>query len=116
MITSCFSIVFTFFYLFFFFFFSSRRRHTRSLCDWSSDVCSSDLVAIYDSLDTLIRTLAIDEMGMSGQAECIPKLIGMLQDDHTTGFARVKAIEALGRLRATAASPLLQHILETKQV
>src|SRR5260221_9773206 len=30
---------------FFFFFFSSRRRHTRSLCDWSSDVCSSDLVA-----------------------------------------------------------------------
>src|SRR5690349_23209566 len=28
----------------FFFFFSSRRRHTRSLRDWSSDVCSSDLV------------------------------------------------------------------------
>src|SRR5215204_1786827 len=27
------------------FFFSSRRRHTRSLCDWSSDVCSSDLTA-----------------------------------------------------------------------
>src|SRR5260221_1666110 len=29
----------------FLFFFSSRRRHTRSLCDWSSDVCSSDLRA-----------------------------------------------------------------------
>src|SRR6266496_5790449 len=29
--------------IFFFFFFSSRRRHTRSLRDWSSDVCSSDL-------------------------------------------------------------------------
>src|SRR5204862_3955141 len=29
--------------LVFFFFFSSRRRHTRSLRDWSSDVCSSDL-------------------------------------------------------------------------
>src|SRR5204863_1484733 len=28
---------------FIFFFFSSRRRHTRSLRDWSSDVCSSDL-------------------------------------------------------------------------
>src|SRR6266480_5067960 len=27
----------------FFFFFSSRRRHTRLTCDWSSDVCSSDL-------------------------------------------------------------------------
>src|SRR3989475_11488994 len=30
------------FYIFFFFF-SSRRRHTRFDCDWSSDVCSSDL-------------------------------------------------------------------------
>src|SRR5438270_1181727 len=28
---------------FFLFFFSSRRRHTRFDCDWSSDVCSSDL-------------------------------------------------------------------------
>src|SRR2546427_4707059 len=28
---------------FLFFFFSSRRRHTRFDCDWSSDVCSSDL-------------------------------------------------------------------------
>src|SRR5262245_63281219 len=28
------------------FFFSSRRRHTRCLSDWSSDVCSSDLVPL----------------------------------------------------------------------
>src|SRR5438309_9350284 len=33
--------------LLFFFFFSSRRRHTRWNCDWSSDVCSSDLGAVY---------------------------------------------------------------------
>src|SRR5204863_2372904 len=45
----CFLLFFFFFFLyvfcffFFFFFFSSRRRHTRSLRDWSSDVCSSDL-------------------------------------------------------------------------
>src|SRR5260370_32768284 len=32
-----------FLYTYFFFFFSSRRRHTRFKCDWSSDVCSSDL-------------------------------------------------------------------------
>src|SRR5579862_10028337 len=31
---------------FVFFFFSSRRRHTRWNCDWSSDVCSSDLHGI----------------------------------------------------------------------
>src|SRR5438034_7360029 len=28
------------------FFFSRRIRHTRSLCDWSSDVCSSDLLPV----------------------------------------------------------------------
>src|SRR5437588_10112527 len=33
----------TYSYAYIVFFFSSRRRHTRSLCDWSSDVCSSDL-------------------------------------------------------------------------
>src|SRR5690349_23489875 len=32
--------------IYLFFFFSSRRRHTRSLRDWSSDVCSSDLERI----------------------------------------------------------------------
>src|SRR2546430_11291696 len=32
--------------LFFVFFFSSRRRHTRFDCDWSSDVCSSDLFGL----------------------------------------------------------------------
>src|SRR5256886_11547492 len=30
----------------FFFFFSSRRRHTIFDCDWSSDVCSSDLAKL----------------------------------------------------------------------
>src|SRR6266436_3354377 len=33
----------------FLFFFSSRRRHTRCSRDWSSDVCSSDLVANTDA-------------------------------------------------------------------
>src|SRR5437899_6171591 len=35
---------FCYLYFVFFFFFSSRRRHTRCLSDWSSDVCSSDLM------------------------------------------------------------------------
>src|SRR5689334_2675174 len=39
-----FSMLFFLFDLYFFFFFSSRRRHTRWNCDWSSDVCSSDLL------------------------------------------------------------------------
>src|SRR5215204_7245271 len=40
---------------FFFFFFSSRRRHTISLCDWSSDVCSSDLVGGRGRVDLRLK-------------------------------------------------------------
>src|SRR6266480_2970924 len=36
----------------FFFFFSSRRRHTRLTCDWSSDVCSSDLATSHPGSKT----------------------------------------------------------------
>src|SRR3989454_808189 len=39
---------------FFFFFFSSRRRHTRLQGDWSSDVCSSDLVLLTSLLVWLL--------------------------------------------------------------
>src|SRR2546427_7911268 len=39
-----------FLFTFFFFFFSSRRRHTRFDCDWSSDVCSSDLASASSAL------------------------------------------------------------------
>src|SRR5437588_10505452 len=49
------------------FFFSSRRRHTSSLCDWSSDVCSSDLpegdgVKVIVAVQTrqVLRELVID--------------------------------------------------------
>src|SRR5579864_29704 len=42
----------------FFFFFSSRRRHTRLTCDWSSDVCSSDLTGAGGATLTVNGTLA----------------------------------------------------------
>src|SRR2546427_3339917 len=42
------------------FFFSSRRRHTRFDCDWSSDVCSSDLeVVVLEGMDKFLS--AVDE-------------------------------------------------------
>src|SRR6266568_5779809 len=39
------------------FFFSSRRRHTRWNCDWSSDVCSSDLGREFPGLGDVVREL-----------------------------------------------------------
>src|SRR5699024_11844413 len=37
---------------------SSRRRHTRSKRDWSSDVCSSDLIRLRDWLETYMTKIA----------------------------------------------------------
>ena len=95
---------------------SAHDRAVRQLSATPAEERARLLIALYDSLDVLIRPLAIDEMGMSGQASCIPKLIELLQNDETPAFTRVKAVEALGRLRASGASALFQRILDTRQV
>src|SRR5215210_242734 len=47
---------------FFFFFFSSRRRHTRYIGDWSSDVCSSDLLIRSSQSDGEPRVYAVEDI------------------------------------------------------
>jgi hypothetical protein len=74
------------------------------------------LVALYDSLDVLIRPLALDEIGMSGRPECIPKLMELAESETVSGYIRLKAVEGLGRLKASVASTLLQRFLEARQV
>jgi hypothetical protein len=95
---------------------SSHDRAVRQLSSAPPEQRAILLVSLYDSLDALIRPLAIDEMGMSGQPECIPKLVELAQNDHTPPFHRLKTLEALGRLRASAASPTIQHIMDARQV
>src|SRR2546430_14797293 len=51
-----------------FFFFSSRRRHTRFDCDWSSDVCSSDLGGtIGEPLRHMVE--ALEQLGLLAGGE-----------------------------------------------
>src|SRR5256886_17095723 len=54
---------------FFCFFFSSRRRHTRFDCDWSSDVCSSDLERAIERLEhrEAVQPGLLDESERPGQ-------------------------------------------------
>src|SRR5688572_32708070 len=59
--------------LFFLFFFSSRRRHTRFDCDWSSDVCSSDLAGFKKSSGISFQ-LSICTRGGAGLAFVLPVL------------------------------------------
>jgi hypothetical protein len=95
---------------------SAHDRTVRQLSCAPAEPRVRLLVGMYDSLDVLIRPLAIDEMGMSGRPECIQKLLDLAESDATDGFIRVKAIEALGRLRAAGATVLLQKILDARQV
>jgi hypothetical protein len=95
---------------------AAHDRTVRQLSSVPAEQRAHLLVALYDFLDITIRPLAIDEMGMSGRPECITKLMHLVDDDQTPGFARVKAIEALGRLRATRAGGSLERILDAKQL
>src|SRR5260370_41238422 len=63
--------------LWIFFFFSSKRRHTRFKCDWSSDVCSSDLLDIQglDPVGHAPVRLAMPQT-VSGPAKPPPRLRG----------------------------------------
>jgi hypothetical protein len=95
---------------------TSHDRAVRQLSSTPPEQRVRLLVSMYASLDPLIRPLALDEMGMSGRTECIPLLLDLIRDDSAAGFTRIKAIEAAGRLRASAASGMLQLFLESKQV
>src|SRR2546427_9340104 len=58
------------------FFFSSRRRHTRFDCDWSSDVCSSDLI-----LQRARELIPEHRQALQGLTVLGDQLAGALQDD-----------------------------------
>src|SRR5690349_10908870 len=68
-----------------FFFFSSRRRHTRSLRDWSSDVCSSDLDVVQHVLyDNYLQAqiLSQEEVVSAQRIEAYEELMQQLEADH----------------------------------
>src|SRR5438034_5643655 len=90
----------------FFFFFSSRRRHTRSLCDWSSDVCSSDLAeelnAFSDGVNQfilLVVMFVIKQMELiKGRTSNLPMRF-LVQIAKGNGVGK-KLVELLGHFQA----------------
>src|SRR5436190_14951401 len=69
---------------FIFFFFSSRRRHTRSLFDWSSDVCSSDLPARAGFVEVLEPHVPF--VGVVGHAESRSDVLQIVLHDGAAIF------------------------------
>src|SRR5699024_10626722 len=85
-----------------FFFFSSRRRHTRSKRDWSSDVCSSDLLAgAAAAADRLVRRARRDPHPAVPGGHRQLRLVE-LADDPGGVLRDQRFLPALGRGRAVA--------------
>src|SRR2546421_7544525 len=81
-----------------FFFFSSRRRHTRSDRDWSSDVCSSDLLL---ALDAAADRRAAQAELLHAVLELAHGEIRVLQRDAREGDKTLAVVGAdLGELRS----------------
>src|SRR5256885_14987296 len=86
---------------FLFFFFSSRRRHTRLQGDWSSDVCSSDLVLVVPRSGTISpwSSKATDIARVCG-------LAGVRRIERGIEY-RVRATRPLGSERLARLAPVL---------
>src|SRR5690349_22353166 len=104
-----------FVFLVFFFFFSSRRRHTRSLRDWSSDVCSSDLAESAATTDAaplvnlvdlgligLVETTLLTSMGEAGADLHRPAYTGWL----TGELDKIVGVTDVHRARRDGIFPL----------
>jgi hypothetical protein len=98
-----------------------RTAHDRVVRQISSSGASERgrlLLQIFDSLDALIRPLAIDEIGMSGEQTADMRLLRLAEGDLPSGgteYLRLKAIEALGRLRTAGAEAVLRKVSEARK-
>jgi hypothetical protein len=77
------------------------------------------LLALLDHVDPLVMPLVIDEIGMTGDREALGRLLTIAEGDLPADgaqFLRVKALEALGRLRAPESIHTLRRIVEAKKI
>src|SRR5579862_9165684 len=76
------------------------------------------LANLIEKFDEMVLPLALDEIGMCGDPETADKLLQLAEGDILTGgpeYLRVKAIEALGRMRATVAIDGLRRFVESRK-
>jgi len=97
---------------------SAHDRVVRQIASSGSPERGRLLLQIFDHLDWLIRPLAVDEIGMSGEQCADMRLLRIAEGDlpkDGTAYLRLKAMEALGRLRTAGAEAILRKIAETRK-
>jgi hypothetical protein len=71
-----------------------------------------------EAFDVMVLPLALDEIGMCGDQDTAPKLLRLAEGDilpEGSEYLRVKAIEALGRMRAQGAAGHMRRFVETRK-
>lgn len=77
------------------------------------------LLALLDHVDAMVMPLVVDEIGMTEDREGLGRLLNLAAGDLPVGAAaylRVKAIEALGRLKAPESANGLKRIVEARKM
>jgi hypothetical protein len=98
---------------------ASQDRVVRQLSAGGAARRCHILMELLDHVEPLVMPLVIDEIGVTGDREALGRLLNIADGDLPTGgaeFLRVKAIEALGRIRAPETLTTLKRIAESKKM
>ena len=97
----------------------AQDRVVRLLAMGGAEERGNLILGLLHMLDPVLLALAIDEIGLSEDRTCVAAMLHIAEGDIGRGsgpFVQLKAIEALGRLKAPEAADLLRGIAETRRV
>ena len=98
---------------------AAQDRMVRQIASCGAAERCRILLAVLDHVDPLIMPLVVDEVGMAEDREALGRLLTLADGDLPAGAApylRVKAIEALGRVKAPESVNALKRILAARKI
>ncbi len=98
---------------------AAQDRMVRQIASSGAPERCRILLKVLDHVDPLIMPLVVDEAGMTEDREALPRLLTLADGDLPVGAApylRVKAVEALGRVKAAESINALKRILEGRKI
>jgi hypothetical protein len=98
---------------------ASQDRMVRQMAACGGAGRGRILLSVLDHVDPMVMPLVVDEIGMTEDRDALGRLLNLVEGDLPIGAApylRVKAIEALGRLRAPESANALKRVLEGRKI